>query len=314
VPPDQHAGQCRHGQGNRDEGQDQGLPLTSWCLLIGSVATRPSEPSSEWPAMDDAPYPMVSSRTIKGKKLAYRLPLTHPAGEVSDPVTPSSAATVGLSAVSDPREESDLTAGYIATRRKAYPATPTANQRMERRRIRRSRRATSLRMGFLREVDGAVVAEEELVKVGRSGPNVDRVQRRDCTELPTELARAGHLHAPARILAAMERHTSGRGSESESAVRPTDVANRRIVAVQPEQTTAATATARDLRRKLTSLTAALETLPHGRKNLVVVGSESSAQAAARRVRPAGPAITPVHRDRLAPTHKGKAVPSTGRRL
>jgi hypothetical protein len=133
-------------------------------------------------------------------------------------------------------------------------------------------------------------------------------------ELPTELARAGQLHAPARILAAMERHTSGRESETESAVRPTDVANRRIVAVQPEQTTAATATARDLRRKLTSLTEALETLPPGRESLVVVGSESSAQAAARRVCPAGPTITQVHRDRLAPTHKGKAVPSTGRRF
>lgn len=32
-------------------------------------------------------------------------------------------------------------------------------------------------------------------------------------ELPAELARPVHLHAPARLLVAMERHTSGRESE-----------------------------------------------------------------------------------------------------
>jgi len=93
----------------------------------------------------------------------------------------------------------------------------------------------------------------------------------------------------------MERHTSGRGSETEIAVRPTDVANRRIVAVQPEQTTAATATACDLGRQLTSLTAALETLPLGRQSLVVVGSASGAQPAAPRARPALASIKPDHK-------------------
>ena len=88
----------------------------------------------------------------------------------------------------------------------------------------------------------------------------------------------------------MERHPSGRGPEPESAVRTTDVANRRIVAVRPEQTTAVTATARHLRRQLTSLTAALETLPLGRESLAVVGSESSAQAAARETHLASPAL------------------------
>jgi hypothetical protein len=131
-------------------------------------------------------------------------------------------------------------------------------------------------------------------------------------ELPTELARAGHLHAPARLLVAMERHASGRESETESAVRATDVANKRIVAVKPEQTTGATATARHLRQQLTSLTAALETLPLGPKSLAVVGSESSAQAAAREVQSAGPALAHVHRVRLSPTHDKKAVRSAGR--
>jgi hypothetical protein len=133
-------------------------------------------------------------------------------------------------------------------------------------------------------------------------------------QLPTELARAGHLHAPARLLAAMERHANGRESETESAVRTTDVANKRIVVVQPEQTTAATATARHLRQQLTSLTAALETLPVGRESLAVVGSESSAQAAAREVHVAGPELVHVHRDRPAPNQDAKAVRSAGRRF
>ena len=71
--------------------------------------------------------------------------------------------------------------------------------------------------------------------------SVNRAER--FAELPAELAHAGHLHAPARLLAAMERHPSGRGPEPESAVRTTDVANRRIVVVRPEQTADATATA-----------------------------------------------------------------------
>ena len=131
-------------------------------------------------------------------------------------------------------------------------------------------------------------------------------------ELPTELARAGHIHAPARLLSAVERHTNGRESETESALRITDVANRRIVAVQPEQTTPATAIAQHLREQLTSLTAALETLPLGRKSSTVDGSGSSAQTAAREVHLAVPAPAHVHRDRLAPTHDTKGVRTAGR--
>jgi hypothetical protein len=145
--------------------------------------------------------------------------------------------------------------------------------------------------------------------VAASGSRAERF-----AELPAELARAGHLQAPARLLAALEPRTCGHGSETESAVRTTDVANRRIVAVQPEQTTAATATARLLRQQLTSLTAALETLPLGRESLAVVGSESTAQAAAREVHLTGPALAHVHRDRLAPIHDTKAVRSDGRRF
>ena len=145
--------------------------------------------------------------------------------------------------------------------------------------------------------------------IAASGSRAERL-----AELPTELARAGHLQAPARLLAALEPRTRGHVFETESAVRTTDVANRRIVAVQPEQTTAATSTARHLRRQLTSLTAVLETLPLGRESLAVVGSESTAQAAAREAHLAGPALAHVHRDRLAPTHDTKAVPSAGRRF
>jgi len=118
-------------------------------------------------------------------------------------------------------------------------------------------------------------------------------------ELPAELAHAGQLRAPARLLVTMERRPIGRGHEPESAVRTTDIANRRIVAVRPEQTTEATATARDLGRQLTSLTHALETLPAGRRNLVVVGSASSPQAAARGARPVHPAPASVEFDRRA---------------
>jgi len=131
-------------------------------------------------------------------------------------------------------------------------------------------------------------------------------------ELPAELAHAGQLRAPARLLVTMERRPIGRGYEPESAVRTTDIANRRIVAVRPEQTTAATATAGHLRQQLTSLTAALETLPLGRESLTVVGPGSSAQAAAREVHLASSAPAHVHRDRLAPTHDTKAIMSAGR--
>ena len=118
--------------------------------------------------------------------------------------------------------------------------------------------------------------------------SVNRAER--LAELPAELAHAGQLHAPARLLAAMQRHASGRGPEPESAVRTTDVANKRIVAVQPEQTADATATARGLRRQLTSLTAALETLPIGRQSLAVV--EPIAHQGRQAVRPAGLVLAP----------------------
>ena len=112
--------------------------------------------------------------------------------------------------------------------------------------------------------------------VAASGGRAERF-----AELPSELAHARHLHAPARLFAAMESHANGRGFGSESAVRITDVANRRIVVVRPEQTKEATMTACDLRRQLTSLTAAIGTLPPGRQSQAVVEPASGAQAAFR---------------------------------
>jgi hypothetical protein len=105
-------------------------------------------------------------------------------------------------------------------------------------------------------------------------------------ELPSELARAGQIRAPARLLAAMDPHPGRRGPELDSAPRISDVANRRIVVVRPEQTAGATATAADLGRQMTALTQALETLPLGRANLTVVEPAPSAPAASRGVRPA----------------------------
>jgi hypothetical protein len=104
---------------------------------------------------------------------------------------------------------------------------------------------------------------ERLHLDGAAGLLRDAIAAKGCraerfAELPAELAGAGHLHAPARLLVAMERHTSGRGHDAESPVRTTDVANRRIVVVRPEQTTGATATAIDLGRQLASLSKALE--------------------------------------------------------
>jgi len=119
--------------------------------------------------------------------------------------------------------------------------------------------------------------------IAASGCRAERLE-----ELPAELAYAGHLHAPARLLAAMERRPSGRRPEPEHAVRTTDVANRRIVAVRPEQTAGSTATACHLRWQLTSLVAVLETIPLGRDGLAVVEPASSAQPAARGPRPASP--------------------------
>ena len=98
---------------------------------------------------------------------------------------------------------------------------------------------------------------------------------------PAELAHAGQLQAPARLLAAIESHVDGRRLGSERFVRTTDVANRRIIAVQTGQIAGATATARDLGRQLNSLTAALETLPLGRQSLAGIRLTSSPQDAAR---------------------------------
>jgi hypothetical protein len=101
--------------------------------------------------------------------------------------------------------------------------------------------------------------------IAASGKRADRL-----AELPSELADAGHLHAPARLLAAVERRLSGRGLGAESALRTTDVANRRIVVVRPEQTAHATAAACRLGRQLTSLTQALETIPIAKPSQALV--------------------------------------------
>ncbi len=110
--------------------------------------------------------------------------------------------------------------------------------------------------------------------------SVNRAER--FAELPTELAHAGQLHAPARLLAALESRLIGRGPEPESAVRTTDVANRRIIVVRPEQAAVATAMARDLGLRLGSFTQALETLPLGRQGRAVVERASIAKAAVGR--------------------------------
>jgi hypothetical protein len=118
-------------------------------------------------------------------------------------------------------------------------------------------------------------------------------------ELPAELAHAGQLHAPARLLAAMERHPSGRGTATGSDTRTTDVANRRIVLVRPEQTANATATSCLLVCQLTSVTAALETLPLGRPSVVVADPASNAQTAARLARPARSPLANIQADSKA---------------
>lgn len=120
--------------------------------------------------------------------------------------------------------------------------------------------------------------------------SVNRADR--FAELPAELAHAGQLHAPARLLAAMQRGSSGHGREPDIAVRTTDVANRRIVLVRPEQTAGATATAGDLARRLTSLTAVLETVPLVPARAAAEPA-SSAREAARGARPAGPALSSI---------------------
>ena len=103
-------------------------------------------------------------------------------------------------------------------------------------------------------------------------------------ELPDELARAGQLRAPARHLGAMDASADRPTSELEGGPRTTDVANRRIVTVLPEQTAGATKTARRLQQAMTALTQALETLRLADGSRSVTDPASSPQAAARQVR------------------------------
>jgi hypothetical protein len=105
------------------------------------------------------------------------------------------------------------------------------------------------------------------------GAGVVRAER--FAELPGELACAGQLRAPAQLLAAMNPSAGGAAAGLESGVRTTDVANRRIVVLRPEQTTGAAAIARQLGRRMTSLTQALVTLPLGHGSQSVVQPSSS---------------------------------------
>jgi hypothetical protein len=127
--------------------------------------------------------------------------------------------------------------------------------------------------------------------------SVNRAER--FAELPAELAGAGQLRAPARLLAAMHADRSGPGRELDIAVRPADLANRRIVLVRPEQTAGATAAACELGRRLRSLTAALATLTLGRPRPGVTEPASGARAAARGPGPAGPAVATTQLARRA---------------
>jgi hypothetical protein len=127
--------------------------------------------------------------------------------------------------------------------------------------------------------------------------SVNRAER--FAELPAELAEAGQLRAPARLLAAMQPGRSGPGHELDIAVRTADVANRRIVLVMPEQTAGARAAACALGRKLTSLTAALQTLPLGRPPRALVEPAASARQPLWRAGPAGPAAASTQSVRRA---------------
>ena len=130
--------------------------------------------------------------------------------------------------------------------------------------------------------------------VAASGSRAERF-----ADLPSELTRAGHLHAPARLLAAMERHPIGRGTATESATRTTDVANRRIVVVRPEQTADATAVACRLGRQLTSFTQALETIPIATPSHALVGPSSYMHETTRGVQHANRARAKVQLTRDA---------------
>jgi len=128
---------------------------------------------------------------------------------------------------------------------------------------------------------------------GAAMASVNRAHR--FAELPGELAHGGYLHAPARLLAAMERQASGLDVQRGSAVRTTDIANRRIVAVRLEQTTVATAQARVLGRQLMSLVQALETMPLGRPSPAVVEPTVRAQAPVRALSQTRPELTTIRR-------------------
>jgi hypothetical protein len=127
--------------------------------------------------------------------------------------------------------------------------------------------------------------------------SVSRAER--FAELPAELAEAGQLRAPARLLAAMQPGRNGPGHELDTAVRIADVANRRIVRVMPEQTAGARAAALALGRKLTSLTAALQTLPLGRPPRAPTEPAASARQPLWRAGPAGPAVASTQSVRRA---------------
>jgi hypothetical protein len=124
--------------------------------------------------------------------------------------------------------------------------------------------------------------------IAASGSRAERL-----AELPSELAYAGHLRAPARLLAAVERRPSGRGLGAESALRITDVANRRIVVVRPEQTADATAAACRLGRQLTSLTQALEAIPMAKRSQALVEPSPDMHETARGVQHASRARAKV---------------------
>jgi hypothetical protein len=62
-----------------------------------------------------APYPMVSSKMISGKKFAQTFAFIQPTGDVSEPEMPKSAATPGLFLVRLSRSDEFLNDGYRAT-------------------------------------------------------------------------------------------------------------------------------------------------------------------------------------------------------
>ncbi len=81
----------------------------------GKVAMIPSVPSSFWPAIHDAPYPIVIRSTINGRKFAYRFAFNHPEADVSEPLIPKRAAKAEFSDANWSRPVSCRNAGYNAT-------------------------------------------------------------------------------------------------------------------------------------------------------------------------------------------------------